>query len=163
MSKWQWVQLLGFYGFWLLAVIGQNSWAWGLGLLLLGHFMLTPSRVMDMRILSLALLGLAVDGLLTVSGVFAFHYWPWWLVLLWCGFVVTLGHSLRWLKRLPIALQALLGAVAGPSSYITGWRLAAVDLPLGIWPSVAILAPVWACLLVTLVWLESKIRRSGYA
>lgn len=163
MSKWQWTQLLGFYGFWLWAVMGQNSWAWGLVVLLAGHFLLTPSRATDVRVLSLALLGLAVDSLLTLGGVFAFNHWPWWLVLLWCGFVVTLGHSLRWLGRLPIWLQAVLGAMAGPSSYITGWRLAAVDLPLGPWLSVAILAPIWACLLVVLVWCDKQIRRRKYA
>ncbi|WP_319781619.1 DUF2878 domain-containing protein [Oceanisphaera sp. IT1-181] len=157
MSKWQWTQLVGFYGFWLLAVIGQNSLAWLLGLLILAHFMFTPSRVADLKVLSLALLGLSLDGLLTWIGVFAFSHWPIWLVLLWVGFVLTLGHSLRWLAARPVWQQALLGAVSGPSSYLSGWRLGAVDLPLGPWTSIVILVPLWALLLVILVRLTRVI------
>ena len=97
MSKWQWAQLVGFYGFWLLAVIGQNSLAWVLAVLLLAHFIFTPTRVADLKVLSLALLGLSMDGLLAWFGVFSFSQWPLWLVLLWLGFVLTLGHSLAWL------------------------------------------------------------------
>lgn len=162
MSKWQWAQLLGFDVFWLLAVTGQNSLAWALGLLLVGHFMFTPSRADDVRVLSLAVLGVTVDGLLTWSGVFVFSHWPGWLLLLWCGFVLTLGHSLHWLAQWPRWQQALLGALAGPVSYLAGWRLAAVDLPLGVWPSVAILAPIWAALLVVLIRLDTQLRRMHY-
>lgn len=159
MSKWQWAQLLVFEGFWLLAVMGQNTTAWLLGLLLLGHFIFTPSRTNDVRVLSLALLGLAMDGLLTWSGVFVFAQWPWWLVLLWCGFVLTLGHSMRWLARLPWWGLVLAGAIAGPSSYLAGWRLEAVTLPLGVSISLLILVPLWALLLPLLVQLDKRVRK----
>ena len=151
MSKWQWTQLVGFYGFWLVAVMGQNSLAWLLGVLIVAHFLFTPSRGTDLKVLSLALLGIGIDGLLTWGGVFAFSQWPVWLLLLWVGFVLTLGHSLRWLAARPIWQQALLGAVSGPCSYLSGWRLGAVDLPLGPGISILILATIWALLLVVLM------------
>ena len=158
MSKWQWAQLVGFYGFWLVAVMGQNSLVWLLGLLIVAHFLFTPSRGADVKVLSLALIGISIDALLTWSGVFVFSQWPVWLLLLWMGFVLTLGHSLRWLAARPIWQQALLGAVSGPSSYLSGWRLGAVDLPLGPWWSLVLLAPLWALILVVLVRLEANIR-----
>lgn len=162
MSKWQWAQLVGFYGFWLLAVMGQNSLAWLLGVLILAHFMFTPSRADDVKVLSLCLLGIAVDGVLTLGGVFAFNQWPIWLALLWVGFVLTLDHSLRWLAARPVWQQALLGAISGPSSYLSGWRLGAVELPFGPWLTLVILVPVWALLLVILVRLDTLIRSKCY-
>ncbi|MFH7566508.1 DUF2878 domain-containing protein [Oceanimonas smirnovii] len=158
MSKWQWTQLLAFEGFWLLAVAGQNPWAWLTAALLLVHFVFTPSRAADIRVLLLAALGMAVDGLLTVTGVFAFSHWPLWLGLLWVGFVLTLGHSLVWLRRFSWPLLALTGAVAGATSYIAGWQLQAVALPLGFWPSLMILALIWAGLLPLLVRLDQRLR-----
>ncbi|MGO4998279.1 DUF2878 domain-containing protein [Oceanisphaera sp. W20_SRM_FM3] len=162
MSKWQWTQLVGFYGFWFVAVMGQNSLAWVLGLLILVHFIFTLSRADDFKVLSLGLVGIAVDAVLTWGEVFAFEQWPIWLALLWLGFVLTLGHSLRWLAARPVWQQALLGAISGPSSYLGGWRLGAVDLPFGPWLTLAILAPVWALLLVALVRLDTLIRSKSY-
>lgn len=162
MSKWQWTQLLGFYGFWLVAVIGQNSFAWLLGLLILAHFIFTPTRTLDTKVLILSLIGLSMDGLLTWGGVFAFNLWPVWLLLLWVGFVLTFGHSMRWLSARPMWQQALLGAMAGPSSYLSGWRLGAVDLPLGPWWTLGLLAPLWALILVVLVRLDAKLRSSNH-
>ncbi|ART79578.1 DUF2878 domain-containing protein [Oceanisphaera avium] len=159
MSKWQWAQLVGFYGFWLLAVMGQNLVAWLLALLLMAHFIVTPNPRLDFKVVSLALLGLSVDVVLTLSGVFSFSQWPVWLGLLWVGFVLTLGHSMAWLATRPRWQQALLGAVTGPSSYITGWRLGAVDLPLGPGWTLLLLAPLWSLLLITLVRLDVTLRR----
>ncbi|WMC09363.1 DUF2878 domain-containing protein [Oceanimonas pelagia] len=160
MSKWQWTQLVAFEGFWLLAVAGQNTWAWLTAALLGVHFAFTPSRRADVRVLWLAVLGMATDALLTLSGVFAFSHWPLWLGLLWVGFVLTLGHSLVWLRRFSRPWLALTGAVAGASSYLAGWKLQAVALPLGFWPSALVLALIWSGLLPLLVVLDQRLRRS---
>ncbi|MFP2770837.1 DUF2878 family protein [Oceanisphaera sp. KMM 10153] len=135
MSRWQWTQLLAFEGFWLLAVAGQNSWSLLTGFLLLLHFVFTPSRRADVRVL--------------------------WLALLWAGFVLTLGYSLCWLRRVPLWLLMPIGAVAGTSSYLAGWQLGAVSLPLGFWPSAVILALLWSVLLPLLVRLERRARREA--
>lgn len=161
MSRWQWTQLIGFEGFWLLAVVGQNAIAWLPVLLLVGHFVFTPSRAVDIRVLGLAAIGVSLDALLTLSGVFVFDQTPWWLLLLWMGFVMTLGHSMRWLSRLRWWQLMLIGAVAGPSSYIAGWRLGAVTLPLGVWLSLLVLILLWALLLPLLVRCDQRIRQRG--
>ena len=44
----------------------------------------------------------------------------------------------------------LLGAVGGPLSYWGGVQLAGAGLPLGTWPSLLVLAAVWALLLPVL-------------
>ncbi|WP_417614769.1 DUF2878 domain-containing protein [Oceanisphaera sp.] len=158
MSKWQWTQLLGFEGFWLLAVAGQNQWVLLTALLLVLHFVFTPSRRADIGVLWLALAGMTIDLMLTVTGVFFFDHWPLWLGVLWIGFVLTLGHSLRWMRRLPAWLLMMVGALAGTTSYLTGWQLGAVTLPLGLWPSVLVLASLWSALLPILVRLDQHLR-----
>lgn len=159
MSKWQWAQLIGFQALWLLAVMGQNATVWLLGLLLLGQFIFTPSRSQDLRVLALAGIGVVMDALLTWSGVFEFSQSPWWLLLLWLGFVLTLGHSMRWLSGVHWPWLMLMGAVSGPCSYIAGWRLDAVSLPLGVLPTLWILVPLWALLLPVLVRADKHLRK----
>ncbi|WP_116472588.1 DUF2878 domain-containing protein [Zobellella maritima] len=159
MSKWQWGQLVAFQAYWLLAVVGQNS---GIGLtllLLMMHFYLTPSRRADGRVMVLALIGMVSDSLLTWLGVFRFDAFPLWLGLLWFGFVLTLGHSMRWLRRLPWYGLVPVGAVAGMASYMAGWKLGAVALPLGPGPSSLVLLAVWGGLLPLLVALDQSFRR----
>src|SRR5699024_10707671 len=101
MSRWQWLRLLGFQGFWWVAVLGENSGISLLIALLALYSIASLTRRTDLKVLPLALLGWALDGLLTLVGVFSFTAWPLWLGLLWLGFVLTLGHSLRWLRGWP--------------------------------------------------------------
>lgn len=159
MSRWQWIQLVAFQGYWLLAVVGGNGGIGLILLLLLLHFYLTPSRRADGRVLLLALIGIGSDALLTRLGVFHFDAMPFWLGLLWLGFVLTLGHSMSWLRRLPWYALAPVGAVAGMASYMAGWKLGAVTLPLGPGLSILILLGVWAGLLPLLVALDQTFRR----
>lgn len=162
MSKWQWSQLIGFQCFWLLAVVGQNSSTALLCLLLLSHFVFTPSRAQDARVLLLAGLGISVDFLLSLSGVFVFNQPPFWLGLLWLGFVLTLGHSMGWLSRLKWPWLMVIGALSGPSSYLAGWRLEAVTLPLGISTTLFILVPIWALLLPLLIRWQQQLSQGAH-
>lgn len=54
-------------------------------------------------------------------------YPPLWLIALWPAFAMTLRHSLAWLQGRWI-LATLLGAIAGPLSYIAGAQLGAATL-----------------------------------
>ena len=161
MRGWFWLQLIGFQLLWFSAVLGGNAWLPLTLLLLATHFALSPSGRGDWRVLPIAMLGFGADLLLTFSGVFAFDGPPIWLAALWIGFVLTLGHSLVWLRRLPLIALAPLGALAGTASYLAGWRLDAVDLPLGLTVSVIALACLWSLLLPALVRLDFYIRRTG--
>ena len=110
---WQWAHLLGFNLYWLLAVKWQQPGP--LLLMLLLHFIFSPSRKGDLRLLPVALAGCLLDGLLWQLGLFQFPAgFPLWLVLLWLGFALSLSHGLRWLRPLPRWQQALLAWRVAP-------------------------------------------------
>lgn len=160
MSRWQWSQLIVFQLLWFVAVLGKNDWVI-LGILILSlHFILSPQRRSDWRVIPIALLGISVDSLFTISGLFAFESFPIWLGVLWIGFVLSLGHSLAWMRRLPYWMVALIGAVTGTLSYIAGWKLQAVEFPQGYLLTSGVLAIAWAVMLPSMVLIDHKIRRA---
>ncbi len=158
MNRWQWFQLMSFNVIWLVAVLGGNTWIWIPLLILAINIWLSPTRSTDIKIIPLAILGLAVDSILIVTGVFYFSELPFWLATLWVGFVLSFGHSLHYLAKLKIWLLLPLGAIAGTWTYMAGWKLGAVTLPLGTWNTVFILLPIWALLLPVLVKADNLIR-----
>ncbi|MDJ0831948.1 MAG: DUF2878 domain-containing protein [Gammaproteobacteria bacterium] len=158
MSKWFWAQLIAFQILWFSAVIGRNEWIMLSLLLIAAHFIFTPSRGTDWRVIPIALIGITVDATLTLSGIFVFETLPLWLGLIWIGFVLTLGHSMIWLRKLPWFVLVPIGAVAGTASYLAGWKLEAVELPMGLTWTIATLAILWAIMLPLLVQLDYKIR-----
>lgn len=158
-NRWFWVQLVLFQSLWLISVIGQNDWILIAATLITLHFIFTPDLRHDLRIIPLALIGITIDAILTLSGVFLFSTFPYWLVLLWLGFTLSLGHSLEWLKKIPVALLIPLGAIMGSASYLSGWKLEAVEMPLGATSSAMLLALVWAFLLPIMLKLDTRIRR----
>ncbi|MFQ1634556.1 DUF2878 domain-containing protein [Aeromonas veronii] len=153
---WQWAHLLGFNLYWLLAVKWQQPGP--LLAMLLLHFLFSPSRQRDWRLLPIAVAGCLLDALLWQLGLFRFPSgFPLWLVLLWLGFALTLAHGMRWLLRLPRWQQALFGMVGGTSSYVAGAAMGAVHLPWGIWISTALLAVIWMWWLPVLLWVMVKL------
>ncbi|MFB3945431.1 DUF2878 domain-containing protein [Aeromonas veronii] len=153
---WQWAHLLGFNLYWLLAVKWQQPGP--LLAILLLHFLFSPSRQRDWRLLPIAVAGCLLDALLWQLGLFRFPAgFPLWLALLWLGFALTLAHGMRWLLRLPRWQQALFGMVGGTSSYVAGAAMGAVNLPWGIWISTALLAVIWMWWLPVLLWVMVKL------
>ena len=153
---WQWAHLLGFNLYWLLAVKWQQSGP--LLVILLLHFLFSPSRQRDWRLFPIAVAGCLLDALLWLLGLFRFPAgFPLWLVLLWLGFALTLAHGMRWLLRLPRWQQALFGMVGGTSSYVAGAAMGAVHLPWGIGISAALLAVIWMWWLPVLLWVMVKL------
>ena len=149
---WQWAHLLGFNLYWLLAVKWQQPGP--LLLMLLLHFLFSPRRWQDWRLIPVALAGCLLDGLLWRLGLFQFPVgFSLWLLRLWCGFALTLSHGLRWLRPLPRWQQALFGMVGGASSYVAGAAMGAVHLPWGIWISTVLLAVIWMGWLPVLLWV----------
>ncbi|WP_429076984.1 DUF2878 domain-containing protein [Aeromonas veronii] len=153
---WQWAHLLGFNLYWLLAVKWQQPGP--LLVILLLHFLFSPSRRRDWRLLPIAVAGCLLDALLWQLGLFRLPAgFPLWLVLLWLGFALTLAHGMRWLLRLPRWQQALFGMVGGTSSYVAGAAMGAVHLPWGIGISAALLAVIWMWWLPVLLWVMVKL------
>ncbi|MDG5899288.1 DUF2878 domain-containing protein [Shewanella xiamenensis] len=139
--------------------------------LLLIHFLLltlVENRQAVLRdfstMIKVGLLGIVIDTLLTLFGVFEFTVLPWWLACLWLHFALSLHHSLIFMRALPIILQVILGGVFGSLSYIAGAQFNAVTLPFGESISMIILAVVWTILLPLFIKISRsyrQIRRYG--
>ena len=148
---------------WFACVLGAQRPALLLlaGACLLAHFAFVGRGRGELaRVGALTLAGCALDSLLLNLGVFDFagdsRVLPLWLALLWALFATTLGHSLAWSAR-PWWLGSLLGALGGPLSYLLGARLADVSLPLGLWPTLLLLALIWALLMPLLHGLRLRL------
>ncbi len=157
-----WINALVFQLVWFMSILWQQD-GWPLALLLLlGHFYLSPCRRQDFTLmLGVSLVGIILDSSLSAFEVFVFAEQaliPIWLVLIWGHFALCLNHSLAWLRRIPLALVAVIGAIAGPASYLAGYRLGAVEIPYGSFISGLILAVFWALLLPAFVQFSARLK-----
>ncbi|OUM07366.1 hypothetical protein BW686_10630 [Pseudomonas syringae] len=149
---------------WFACVLGGNSY-WlliAVGVLAV-HVLWTSSWAAEGRlILAVTLVGVVIDSALMALGVFDFgvegYLLPLWLAVLWAVMGTTLNHCLAWTAK-PRWRAAVLGAIGGPMSYYAGSQLAQVHLPLGMWPSMTVLALVWAGVFPLLQWLAARTTR----
>jgi len=162
MTLWRWFQAISFQVIWLACVLGGNQWWFIPGIILLLHFILSPSRNNDVKILPLMVLGFAIDMLLTQAGLFVFNSWPFWLMLLWVAFVLNFGHSLSFLRRLKLPWLAIIGALGGSYAYWISWQFGAVNWPFSSLLTTLTIAAIWALLLPLLVRGDLYIRRLGH-
>ena len=136
---------------WLACVIGGNSlWLLLALVVLVIHLRWISSWAAEGRlILSVVIVGTAVDSVLRTLGVFEFQdlspLIPLWLMLLWALLATTLRHCLAWSAR-PWWLASALGAVGGGLSYYGGGRLSGVAFPYGEWPTLIGIGLLWALL-----------------
>jgi hypothetical protein len=130
--------LLNFLAFqvgWFSSVLGAAKhmpWIGPLVVIAIAAFHLRQARRPDLEaglIVSCGVIGLFFDSLLVSlgwvaypSGYFNTSFAPYWIVTMWMLFATTLNLSMGWLKGRP-SLAALLGAVAGPLSYLGGQKL----------------------------------------
>lgn len=155
---------------WIACVGGGGAGLWWLGPLAVLAFFWWQVSISSFRhsdlsmVLVAAPLGMAVDTLLIASGLLKYPTpGPWgpgvapiWIVALWLGFVLTLNHSLAWLKGKPV-LALVVGGVAGPFSYwfgATTWR--AVDFSAPVIVVLGALMLVWAVVTPALVFLADR-------
>lgn len=141
---------------WFACVFGASQpWLLLIALACLAaHLRWVAQAAEELRaLLKVGACGWVLDSLLMHLGIFDFEQaggngWvlPLWLAGLWLLFASTLRHSLQWTAR-PWWLGSLLAAIGGPLSYLGGAKLAGVGLPLGVWPSLLLLAAIWAILL----------------
>ncbi len=156
-----WLNLIGFQLIWWALVLWGNAALPFALALLLAHILLhlSPRREFLLMVLA-ALLGFAVDSLLTLSGVFLFSpttmFAPLWLLVLWLAFAATLNQALGWFSGRYV-LAALLGSVGGSSTYLAASELGAVSFGVGTLAAVALLTMIWALLFPLLVLLKDRI------
>ncbi|MFW9082752.1 DUF2878 domain-containing protein [Pseudomonas sp. P2757] len=136
---------------WFACVLGGNSlWLLVALAVLVIHLRWIGSWAAEGRlILSVVIIGIAVDSVLRSLGVFEFTdlspLIPLWLMLLWALLATTLRHCLQWSAR-PWWLASLLGALGGALSYYAGGRLAGVQFPYGEVPTLIGIGLLWALL-----------------
>lgn len=143
---------------WFTAAIYQQTGLFIMMSLLIVHFVLSPTKNNDIKVLLLAFLGCIVDQVLFMLNVFEFTtnspVIPMWLILLWCSLVLSLNHSLRWLLNTSVYIKLLLGAVLGPSSYFAALSFGALNTQLSSVTFIIFLAIVWSCLLPVLCFVH---------
>lgn len=79
---------------------------------------------------------------------------PYWMVALWGLLAIALNVTMRWMKGRYV-LAAVLGAIAGPASFVSGVKLGGaqfIDMPAAL----ATMACSWAVLMPALVWLSMR-------
>jgi hypothetical protein len=126
------------------------------------HLWLAPQRRVEAKLLLAAmLLGSGFDAAMQATDSLAFvnGHWlaglgPHWMTALWALFATNLNVVLRWLKGRWL-LCVLLGAIAGPLSFVGGAKLGAATL---VDPGLALglLAAGWAVMLPLLVGLGMR-------
>jgi hypothetical protein len=78
--------------------------------------------------------------------------------MVWALFAMTLNASLAFLQRVPVRMNALLGAVFGTLSYVAGARLGAAVMAESVW-NLSLLALAWACVFpMTVIWGRRLVR-----
>lgn len=147
---------------WFACVLGGNSY-WLLipiGVLLIHLLWISSWTAEGKLLLWITGLGIVLDSALMLLGVFDFGSQglliPLWLILLWAVLGTTLRHCLAWTAR-PWWRASVLGAIGGPMSYYAGSQLAGVQLPLGLWPSMVLLAVLWAAVFALMQWLSGRL------
>lgn len=147
---------------WFACVLGGNSY-WLLipvGVLLIHLLWISSWAAEGKLLLWITGLGTLLDSALMMLGIFDFGsegpLIPLWLIMLWAILATTLRHCLAWTAQ-PWWRASVLGAIGGPMSYYAGSQLAGVQLPLGLWPSLALLAALWAVVFVLMQWLAVRL------
>ncbi len=79
---------------------------------------------------------------------------PYWMVALWGLLAIALNVTMRWLKRRYL-LAAVLGAIAGPASFVSGVKLGGAQF-IHTAPALIIMACSWAVLMPALMWLSMR-------
>lgn len=110
------------------------------------------------------LVGFVVDTSLSLQGGLSFPQSPTqtvpapFMVALWAAAAVSVRASCRGLLGLPLAVVAMVGAVAGPLAYLGGQRLGVLSLSPGTVPLVGL---HWGCAVPLVVLMARRVLRRG--
>ncbi len=121
----------------ILGVASDMIWPALLAFLsfLIIHFVTSYNPGEDAKLIVISLvLGLILDSIWQLSGLIEykhsalfFPFAPYWILLLWIAFAMTLKHSMQWVfqyKKLAIVFAALGGTL----SYFAAERLGAIEI-----------------------------------
>ena len=149
--------LLSFAIGWFACVVGAANGTPSYGvavaaMLLVLNILVAEDPIHQARlIVTVGVLGFVIDTALALAGIFVFDprasnpSWlcPIWMVALWMMFGSMLTASLAWLAARG-AIASIVGAIAGPLSYLAAAKMGAIAIPAPITPRIATIAIVWA-------------------
>ncbi|MEZ5491933.1 MAG: DUF2878 domain-containing protein [Gammaproteobacteria bacterium] len=148
--------------FWAGCVIGRYDSFWFVAPAILFYVaLLIYARVVTLKqLLFPIILGIAIDSLFTVTGMFQFEpqglLLPLWMCSLWIAFSTTLPLSLRLLGHNGY-LAALTGGLGFPFSYYLGHKLGAIQFGLPLPWVITLIALTWAVLLPMMYkWINTQ-------
>lgn len=164
--------LIGFQAVWWIAALSaaEGTGVPGLvaALAFAGYRLMAQARgegLLRAMLLS-ATCGFLAESVLCASGLVRYTApWPgeaWappWIVGLWLAFGGTIDTLRRMAPKLTLAHAAMLGALAGPASYLGAAEIGALELaqpPIG---SVIAIAVIWAAVLPLLLLLHDHVQR----
>ncbi|GFD72390.1 membrane protein [Tenacibaculum sp. KUL113] len=140
---------LWFQSIWFIAILGGQPLEWALVTLIASHLYFCKEWITELKLMAFCVtIGVGIDGVNTWFGVFEFNnesqitLIPIWLVAIWCGFIGTLRHSLRFMTTKPW-LITLASGISAPLSYLGAMRLGAVEFPLGVWTTSILISISW--------------------
>jgi hypothetical protein len=154
---------------WFACALGAAKGLPWLGLVVVAvylvlHLLWSEERLREAQfILAVGALGMVIDSLNKITGLLSYNgdllniSWlaPLWIGALWLQFASTLNESLIWLQN-NYLLAFVMGAIAGPLSYMGGVRLGALALPHDKIFTVIVLAIIWGIVMPLLAWLAKK-------
>lgn len=79
---------------------------------------------------------------------------PYWMVAMWGLLAIALNVTLRWMRG-RWWLTAIVAALAGPASFVSGVRLGGATF-IHTAPALVTLACIWALAMPALVWLSMR-------
>ena len=135
-----------------------------LGMVVL-HFIISPSKLADARLLMFLLpIGLTLELLMVSFGFVTFNsafVLPIWMILLWALLILSFNHSLSWLRSIPLALQVILSGGAGLASYVAAQKLDALSIGEPVMYYGAAIALVWAIQLPVMMVITKQVNAKG--
>jgi hypothetical protein len=154
------INLIGFNISWFGLVYWGNDFIPIAFILLIAHLFFQSKNYKELiLILLISVIGIGVDSFLQKINIFIFpetSHIPFWLMMLWACFAATVCHSLRFLASSKY-LQAIIGGIFSPLSYLAGQQFLAVDFGYSTLETYLILSVLWAGLFVLFFHLKSMI------
>ena len=164
------IQLLNFVVFqaaWFAAVLGaaHHIPLWGTACVIAAmawHIGVSARPAEEAKLIGIVcLIGFVVETASALQGHIAYpsgqpdpRLAPYWMVALWGLLAIALNVTMRWLKP-RLWLAAVLGAVAGPASFVSGVKLGGAQF-IDATPALVTMACIWAVLMPALVWLSTR-------
>ena len=165
------INIIGFKVGWVSSVMGaasQMPWLGPLVFLFVAIIHLRLARRPELElglVIAAGVIGVWFDSFIVAmgwvaypSGQFSPLLAPYWIITMWMLFATTLNRSMVWLRG-RVVMAAILGAIAGPASYLAGRQLGAIEF---VDPVAALLALAVGWAVIMPIMMALAVRLDGF-